>query len=102
MRSLISYKNHQGRILLKICLGVVYGDLMFRGGMQLLCTCNTFIINYIIMKKRLFILVLILLCGIEGFSQGREFLRNTIIKWGACKNVAMTLSGGDIALTGKN
>lgn len=33
---------------------------------------------------------------------GRKFLRDQIKEWGKCKNVAMTLSGGDIALYNTN
>jgi hypothetical protein len=33
---------------------------------------------------------------------GRKFLRDKIQEWGQCKNVAMTLTGGDVALYGSN
>jgi hypothetical protein len=33
---------------------------------------------------------------------GRKFLRDKIREWGQCKNVAMTLTGGDVALYGTN
>jgi hypothetical protein len=35
-------------------------------------------------------------------ARGRGFLREQIKKWGECKNVAMTLTGGDVAVYGKN
>ena len=34
--------------------------------------------------------------------EGRKFLRDQIEEWGECKNVAMTMTGGDVALYGKN
>jgi hypothetical protein len=33
---------------------------------------------------------------------GRKFLRDQISQWGECKNVAMTMTGGDVALYKKN
>lgn len=33
---------------------------------------------------------------------GRKFLRDQIKEWGKCKNVAMTMTGGDVALYGSN
>jgi hypothetical protein len=33
---------------------------------------------------------------------GRKFLRDQIKEWGKCKNVAMTMTGGDVALYGTN
>lgn len=33
---------------------------------------------------------------------GRKFLRDQIEEWGKCKNVAMTLTGGDVAIYGTN
>lgn len=33
---------------------------------------------------------------------GRQFLRDQIKEWGECKNVAMTLTGGDVALYKRN
>lgn len=35
-------------------------------------------------------------------GQGRNFLKEQIETWGSCKNVAMTLTGGDVALYGSN
>lgn len=38
----------------------------------------------------------------QGEREGRKFLRDQINKWGECKNVAMTLTGGDVAIYGTN
>lgn len=54
------------------------------------------------MKKILLLSLICLLSGVTAQSQGRKFLRDKIYEWGSCKNVAMTLTGGDIALTGRN
>ena len=52
------------------------------------------------MKKAL--LFFLLLSSLTTFGQGRKFLKDKIREWNECKNVAMTLTGGDIALKGKN
>jgi hypothetical protein len=52
--------------------------------------------------KKLILLILIISIQNLSFGQGRKFLRDKIIEWGSCKNVAMTLTGGDLALNGKN
>ncbi|MBC6993359.1 hypothetical protein QWY85_16915 [Neolewinella lacunae] len=54
------------------------------------------------MKKALLIALVLVLATQISFGQGRKFLRDKVAEWGTCKNVAMTLSGGDIALTEKN
>lgn len=35
-------------------------------------------------------------------AQGREPIRRAIQRWGACKNVAITRTNGDVALNGRN
>lgn len=35
-------------------------------------------------------------------SGSRAYIKNQIIKWGECKNVALTMTGGDVALYGTN
>ncbi|MBD8019117.1 hypothetical protein [Kaistella pullorum] len=52
------------------------------------------------MKRNLLFIFLIL--STFSYGQGRKFLKDKIREWGECKNVAMTLTGGDIALKGKN
>lgn len=47
-------------------------------------------------------LLLLLTAGTSALSQDRAFLRQQIEKWGECKNVALTETGGDVALYGKN
>jgi hypothetical protein len=39
-----------------------------------------------------------------GFAQtgGRAYIKQNIISWGECKNVALTLTGGDVAIYGTN
>jgi hypothetical protein len=54
------------------------------------------------MKKIVLISILVILTVQLSFSQGRKFLRDKVSEWGSCKNVAMTLSGGDVALNGRN
>ena len=52
--------------------------------------------------KKLLVLAALFVIPINSFSQGREYLRNQIKTWEECKNVAMTLTGGDVALYGNN
>jgi hypothetical protein len=50
-------------------------------------------------------LVLILACVAQlSFAQigSRAFIKQQIISWGECKNVALTLTGGDVAIYGSN
>jgi len=59
------------------------------------------------MKKIYFLLPIYFIVGLFNvtLSQGagsRTFIRNQITKWGECKNVALTMTGGDIALYGSN
>lgn len=57
---------------------------------------------YAFSRFLLLLTVTVILSGHSAAGQGRKFLRDKITEWGACKNVAMTRSGGDIALTGRN
>src|ERR1700730_16495068 len=52
--------------------------------------------------KRTTLFIITFLVSTAIYSQTRDFLRDKIEQWGQCKNVAMTLSGGDIALYGTN
>ena len=65
------------------------------------------------MKKYLFVILIFSLSCFSvigqtynssygGEREGRKFLRDQISKWGECKNVAMTLTGGDVAIYGTN
>lgn len=47
-------------------------------------------------------LVTVLISPTEVEAQSRSFLREKIQGWGECKNVALTQTGGDIALYGTN
>ncbi len=52
--------------------------------------------------KKIILLTAIIAFSTATNSQGRKFIREKIQEWGSCKNVAMTLRGGDIALNGRN
>ncbi len=57
------------------------------------------------MKKKIGFLLITFFClgsSIYAQTPGRDFLRNQIKEWGECKNVAMTKSGGDVALFRSN
>lgn len=55
------------------------------------------------MKTCLFCLVSFLLSQMCVFAQNsRSYIRNQIEEWGSCRNVAVTLTGGDIALNWNN
>ncbi len=56
------------------------------------------------MRKQSAVIVLIImtLLAVDAYGQDRAFLRKKIQEWGECKNVAMTLTGGDLALYGDN
>jgi hypothetical protein len=47
-------------------------------------------------------LIWFIMLPIQVNGQGRKFLKEKIETWGSCKSVAMTLTGGDVALYGKN
>lgn len=48
------------------------------------------------------IVLLLAVAGARVEAQSRNFLREKIQGWGECKNVALTQTGGDIALYGTN
>lgn len=48
------------------------------------------------------IVMLLAVAGARVEAQSRSFLREKIQTWGECKNVALTQTGGDIALYGTN
>lgn len=52
------------------------------------------------MKKLLILLFIVPIVNLAG--QDRSFLRAQIDKWGSCKNVAITATGGDVALYGRD
>ncbi|MDX2361401.1 MAG: hypothetical protein QNK23_11390 [Crocinitomicaceae bacterium] len=54
------------------------------------------------MKSRILSFSLFVLISATSIGQSREFIRNKIETWGECKNVALTLTGGDAALYGRN
>lgn len=55
------------------------------------------------MRTLMCIIVLLLaVAGARVEAQSRSFLREKIQGWGECKNVALTQTGGDIALYGTN
>ena len=54
------------------------------------------------MKKCLQV-ILFMTCADIAMAQGsREYIREAIEEWGSCRNVAVTLTGGDIALNWNN
>ncbi|NDC71952.1 MAG: hypothetical protein EBZ62_00660 [Sphingobacteriia bacterium] len=56
------------------------------------------------MKKYILLFISLFCYAGSLYAQipGRDFLRNQIKEWGECKNVAMTKTGGDVALFGSN
>ena len=57
------------------------------------------------MKKRLlwlFVLLFTVFNASTGFAQSRQYIRDAIDRWGACRNVAITRYNGDLALYGTN
>lgn len=56
------------------------------------------------MKKRLSLIValLTLLVVTAAAQSGRDYIKKNIKEWGSCRNVAITDTGGDLALNGKN
>ena len=54
------------------------------------------------MKKIIFLALILVLAQQSSAGQTRKFLRDKIAEWGSCKNVAMTLTGGDVALIERN
>jgi hypothetical protein len=54
------------------------------------------------MKKMIFLSLILVLAQQSSIGQTRQFLREKIAEWGSCKNVAMTLTGGDVALIERN
>lgn len=56
------------------------------------------------MKLKFYNLVLVFLCvSVTSFAQNsRSYIREQIEKWGSCRNVAITLTGGDLALNRNN
>ena len=54
---------------------------------------------------RIFILLqigMMLFCSNAFAQNSREYIRNAIKGWGACRNVAITKTNGDLALYGRN
>ena len=56
------------------------------------------------MKKYFLIVLMSILCSIPlVYAQGsRQYIKDAISKWGSCRNVAITKTGGDLALNGRN
>jgi hypothetical protein len=55
-----------------------------------------------IITAKIGLLSVFLLLAIGSFGQGRSFIRQKIKEWGACRNVAITKTNGDLALYGRN
>lgn len=51
---------------------------------------------------RLLLLLLFVLPLMASAQNSRSYIKNSMKNWGNCRNVALTLTGGDIALSGKN
>lgn len=62
------------------------------------------IINVKAMKAKVFFsFMFFILCSLRVDAQrSREYIRNQIEEWGSCRNVAITMSGGDLALNWNN
>lgn len=57
------------------------------------------------MRRTAFIMALMTVFTVSLFAQnsrGRNYLKQNISEWGGCRNVAITDTGGDLALNGKN
>ena len=53
--------------------------------------------------KVLLTAVIVMVLHLSAFAQGsRTYIRNQIKEWGSCRNVAITLTGGDLALNYSN
>lgn len=55
------------------------------------------------MKRKINLIIIILLVGLAASAQNsRQYIKNKIEEWGSCRNVALTLTGGDLALNETN
>lgn len=56
------------------------------------------------MRRTAFIMALMTVFTVSLFAQsrGRNYIKQNISEWGGCRNVAITDTGGDLALNGKN
>lgn len=54
------------------------------------------------MKKYLCLFVSVLIFAQNVSAQGRRYIKDAIEEWGSCRNVAITMTGGDIALNQTN
>lgn len=57
------------------------------------------------MRRTVFIMALMTVFTVSLFAQnsrGRNYIKQNISEWGSCRNVAITDTGGDLALNGKN
>jgi len=55
------------------------------------------------MKKSMFLLIVMVLTISQVYAQGsRKYVKDAISSWGTCRNVAITDTGGDIALNYSN
>lgn len=57
------------------------------------------------MRRTVFIMALMTVFTVSLFAQnsrGRNYIKQNISEWGGCRNVAITDTGGDLALNGKN
>lgn len=53
--------------------------------------------------RRISFIIIILLVGLTASAQNsRQYIKNKIEEWGSCRNVALTLTGGDLALNETN
>ncbi len=55
-----------------------------------------------ILRTLLIACTLIAAMAQPGWGQSRAYIRNAIEIWGECKSVAITATGGDVAIYGKN
>lgn len=54
------------------------------------------------MKRIIIILSALVICVIASAQNSRDYIKNSMKSWGTCRNVAITDTGGDIALNYQN
>lgn len=55
------------------------------------------------MKRNISLIIVALIVSLTASAQSsRKYIKDKIDEWGSCRNVAITLTGGDIALNQTN
>lgn len=55
-----------------------------------------------LLKSVLLLMAMIMTATSVNAQRDRNYVKNTIKRWGTCKNVAITKTNGDVALSGRN